>query len=72
MAWLEEWEEQLKGTAKTFALDMLLLKFLQGLPLVGVLGGAGNPVYYRRVMVYVQLLYYKRYLLRRKKEEAHR
>lgn len=68
----EEWEEQLKGTAQTFALDMLLLKFLQGLPLVGVLGGAGNPVYYRRVMVYVQLLYYKRYLLRRKKEEAHR
>ena len=47
----------------TFALDMLVLKFIQGLPVVGVLGGAANPVYYRKIMRYVQLKYKKRYLI---------
>jgi len=54
---------QLKSTASAFAMDMLLLKFVQGLPLVGVIGGAANPVYYRKVMDYVQLKYRKRYLM---------
>ena len=63
----EELEGQIRQTAQAFAMDMLLLKFVQGLPLVGALGGAGNPVYYRRVMKYVQLKYHRRYLNRRKK-----
>lgn len=60
-------DQQLQQTAHAFAMDMLLLKFVQGLPLVGILGGAGNPVYYRRVMKYVQLKYHRRYLYQRKK-----
>ena len=56
-------QEQTDRTAKAFAADMLLLKFIQGLPVVGLLGGAGNPVYYRRIMKYVQIKYHKRYLL---------
>ena len=55
--------EQISKTARTFAMDMLLLKFIQGLPLVGIFGGAGNPVYYSRVMGYVKVKYQKRYLL---------
>lgn len=55
--------DQTKRTAQTFALDMLLLKFVQGLPVIGVLGGAGNPVYYRKVLQYVQIKYQKRYLM---------
>ena len=58
----EELKEQIEKTAKVFAMDMLLLKFVQGLPIVGVIGGAGNPVYYQKVMKYVQLKYRKRYL----------
>lgn len=54
---------QMDRTAEVFAMDMLLLKFIQGLPVVGLLGGAGNPVYYRRIMKYVQIKYHKRYLL---------
>ena len=53
---------QLHDTASVFAVDMLLLKFVQGLPLVGVIGGAANPVYYRKVLRYVQLKYRKRWL----------
>lgn len=56
-------DAQMRQTASVFALDMLLLKFLQGTPIVGIIGGAANPVYYRRVMSYVQLKYRKRYLM---------
>lgn len=59
-------KQQVKDTASAFAMDMLLLKFLQGLPVVGILGGAANPVYYSKVMKYVQLKYRKRYLLKQK------
>lgn len=60
----EVFQEQIEQTASLFAMDMLLLKFIQGLPVVGILGGAANPVYYHKVMKYVQLKYRKRYLLR--------
>lgn len=53
---------QLHDTASVFAVDMLLMKFVQGLPLVGIVGGAANPVYYRKVLRYVQLKYRKRWL----------
>ena len=59
-------EEQIRETASVFAMDMLLLKFIQGLPVVGILGGAANPIYYNRVLKYVQLKYRKRYLLKQK------
>jgi len=62
----EDFNHQLKETASAFAVDMLLLKFIQGLPIVGILGGVANPVYYRKVMKYVQLKYRKRYLLKQK------
>lgn len=62
----EAFARQMKETASVFAVDMLLLKFIQGLPIVGILGGAANPVYYTKVMKYVQLKYRKRYLLKQK------
>ena len=61
-----EIQEQIKCTADAFAVDMLLAKFIQGLPVVGMIGGISNPVYYRRIMYYVQLKYRKRYLLKKK------
>lgn len=59
----EELQAQIRETAGIFAMDMLVLKFIQGMPLVGILGGMANPVYYRKIMVYVQLKYRKRYLI---------
>ena len=60
----EIFTQQLQDTASVFAMDMLILKFVQGLPIVGILGGAANPVYYGKVMKYVKLKYRKRYLLK--------
>ncbi|HIQ75459.1 MAG TPA: EcsC family protein [Candidatus Cottocaccamicrobium excrementipullorum] len=60
----EKVKEQTGRTADAFAMDMVLLKFIQGLPVVGILGGAGNPLYYNKVMKYAELKYRKRYLLK--------
>ena len=53
---------QINQTASVFAVELLSLKFIQGLPVVGVVGGAANPVYYARVLKYVRCQYEKRYL----------
>lgn len=63
----DDFKCQMKDTASVFAVDMLLLKFIQGLPVVGIIGGAANPVYYSKVMKYVQMKYRKRYLLRKRR-----
>ena len=39
----DELQAQIQKTGSAFAVDMLLLKFVQGFPLVGILGGAANP-----------------------------
>ena len=59
----QQFQDQIRDTAAVFAVDMLLLKFIQGLPVVGILGGAANPLYYHRILRYVQLKYKRRYLL---------
>lgn len=59
----EELQAQIRETAGVFAVDMLVLKFIQGMPLVGIIGGMANPVYYRKILNYVQLKYRKRYLI---------
>ena len=56
-------KSEIEDTSKVFATDMLVLKFIQGLPIVGVVGGVFNPAYYNKIMNYVRLKYHKRYLL---------
>ena len=67
----EAFKQQIKDTASAFAVDMLLLKFIQGIPVVGIIGGAANPIYYNRIMKYVQLKYRKRYLLKQENTVKH-
>lgn len=62
----DDFHHQVMDTASVFATDMLLLKFIQGLPVIGILGGVANPVYYNKIMKYVQLKYRKRYLLKKR------
>ena len=56
---------QMRQTADCFAADMLCIKFLQGLPLVGVIGGPSNVVYCKKINDYARLKYQKRYLLQK-------
>ena len=62
----EALKEQTGKTSNAFAEALLTAKFVQGLPVVGAVGGAANPVYYRRVMGYVELKYRKRYLMEKR------
>lgn len=60
---VEDIKRQIEKTANALATDMLTMKFIQSIPVVGMVGGATNPVYYHKVMSYVQLKFRKRYFL---------
>lgn len=60
-----DFDLQMRQTADSFATDMLCIKFLQGLPLVGVVGGPANVMYCKKISDYARLKYQKRYLLQK-------
>ena len=55
-------KDQIHDTAQTMSCELLYLKFLQGIPVVGTVGGAYNTVYLQRVQKYARLKYYRRFL----------
>ena len=61
---------QMRNTADSLAADMLCIKFLQGLPVVGVIGGPANVIYCKRISEYAKVKYQKRYLLEKDKRIA--
>ncbi|SCZ81332.1 EcsC family protein [Acidaminobacter hydrogenoformans] len=56
-------EEQIKRTSEVLSRTLLTAKFVQGLPVIGVVGGAVNYAVTRKVASFAQLKYKKRYLL---------
>lgn len=56
-------KSKIEETSEVFATNMLVLKFIQGIPIIGVLGGVFNPHYYNKILNYARLKYHKRYLL---------
>lgn len=54
--------QQIRRTAETMSAELLYLKFLQGIPVVGAVGGAYNAVYLQKVQKYAKLKYYRRFL----------
>ena len=55
-------EEEVERAAEVLSGVMLMAKFVQGLPVVGVAGGMSNPFVYQKVSQYAALKYKKRYL----------
>lgn len=62
-------KEQIEQTAGSLSKELLYMKFLQGIPVVGAVGGAYDAVYMKRITEYAELKYRHRYLARRKKAE---
>ena len=60
-------EGEIRMASAALAEAMLAAKFLQGIPVVGMIGGMSNPVIYRKVLKYVSLKYKKRYLAEKRK-----
>ena len=61
-------KEQIEQTAGSLSKELLYIKFLQGIPVVGAVGGAYDAVYMKRITEYAELKYRHRYLDEWKKD----
>lgn len=59
-------DAQVNATASSLSKELLYMKFLQGIPVVGAVGGAYDAIYMRQITEYAQLKYHLRFLLRQK------
>ena len=55
-------EEQIIRTANALSRELLYMKFLQGIPVVGAVGGIYDFVYMNQINTYAKIKYYKRFL----------
>ena len=59
---IHEKKAQMRLTAQALSHQLLYMKFLQGIPVAGVIGGAYDSIYLRRILDYVKIKYRKRFL----------
>lgn len=55
-------EEQIKKTSLALANEMLYLKFVQGAPIIGVVGGVSDVIYQKKITDYAEMKYKRRFL----------
>lgn len=67
--WLEEKidfmydkQEQMKKASYALSKELLYLKFVQGVPIIGVLGGVSDIIYQKKITDYAALKYKRRFL----------
>lgn len=53
--------EMIGQTARCLSKELLYMKFLQGIPIAGVIGGAYDVVYIKRIVEYAKLKYGRRF-----------
>lgn len=54
--------EQIRKTSDALSNELLYLKFVQGMPVVGVVGGLSDMVYQKKITDYVAIKYKRRFL----------
>lgn len=59
---VETMKTEVRIAAENLSGELLYMKFLQGIPLVGAVGGAYDPVYISRITRYARMKYNRRYL----------
>lgn len=60
-------QKQIEETAAGLSKELLYMKFLQGIPIVGAVGGAYDVVYLKQIADYANLKYKKRFLIKKKR-----
>lgn len=55
-------DDEVKRASAALSESMLMAKFIQGLPVIGVAGGMNNPIIYQKILQYAAMKYKKRYL----------
>ena len=63
----ESFEECINAAAGCMSKELLYMKFLQGIPVVGAVGGAYDAIYMKQIVKYAELKYRRRFLVSRKK-----
>ena len=62
-------EECIRRTAAALSKELLYMKFLQGIPIVGAVGGAYDVIYMKQVNKFAELKYRRRFLEGKKRSE---
>jgi len=57
-------EEAVARAAGCLSKELLYMKFLQGIPIVGAVGGAYDVIYMKQIVKYVELKYRRRFYIR--------
>lgn len=57
-----DFEKSIEECANSLSKELLYMKFLQGFPVIGAIGGAYDAIYMNRVVEYAKLKYYRRFL----------
>lgn len=60
-------EDSINATAACLSKELLYMKFLQGIPIIGAAGGAYDVIYMKLVVKYAEMKYRRRFYLKRKK-----
>lgn len=55
--------EQIRNTGSMLSTELLYMKFLQGIPIAGAIGGAYDIIYMNKISKYARMKYKKRFLL---------
>ena len=63
-------DEQMKKTSLVLSKELLYLKFVQGIPVAGVIGGVSDIVYQKKITDYALLKYKRRFLIKHMKEDV--
>jgi hypothetical protein len=59
-------DDQIRQTAGALSKELLYMKFLQGIPLVGAVGGVYDVVYMKNITEYAKIKYQRRFLRTKK------
>ena len=62
----ESLDDSIEKTAGCLSKELLYMKFLQGIPVVGAAGGAYDAVYMKKVVKYAEMKYRRRFLRKRR------
>ena len=61
-------ESDIRNTADSLSGELLYMKFLQGIPIVGAAGGAYDAVYMKQIVKYAELKYRRRFYMKQRTE----
>lgn len=70
MPFLTNKKTQIEKTSGILANEMLYLKFIQGIPVVGVAGGISDVIYQKKITDYAVLKYKRRFLIKHMEEDV--